>query len=442
MIERASLPTASDDNFAAASRYAMEETYAATRRPVEHASTLIPDAYRDANYHAEELIRLWARSWVCVGYECQVEQPGNVLVTHCGDQSILVTRDKSGVLHAFFNVCRHRGSQLLPADTHCSVIRCPYHSWGYSLKGDLLGAPYFQGHDVPPHAAERFRNRAEDQGAFCKDDHGLLPVRIERWGGMVFVNCDPSAACLTEWLGDLADRYPRHPLEELQLVRRKSYTIAANWKLVAENFIEYYHLPWVHPELCNVSGFENHHRCQGPGMYTGMCTSPWTPAPDVVRLDLPVFPELNSIERESIYFHLIFPNIALWIFPNHLVTLLLRPQQVGVTVESMDMLVHPSVLNGRDIDDRLDEMFAFWDMVNRQDIGIVEQVQSGLQTTAYTGGRMCFEFEEPVHRFQNMVIDRMLAIDRIAPGDRPLPPTQIAIPGTSESESDLRSTAL
>jgi choline monooxygenase len=97
------------------------------------------------------------------------------------------------------------------------------------------------------------------------------------------------------------------------------------------------------------------------------------------------------------------------------VTLLYRPDGVGRTIEYLDMLVHPETLEkGRD---RVDEVFEFWAMVNRQDIEIVERVQRGLSTAPYPGGRMCYEFEEPIHRFQNMVIDRMLGLDRIPPGD-------------------------
>lgn len=397
--------------------YLDPETYRLTRLPVDKATTLIPDAYRSDEFHQLEAQRLWHRSWQCVGYVSQVREPGDVTVVSVGNDSLMIARDKTNEIHAFYNVCRHRGVKLLSKSTHCSVIRCPYHSWGYSLDGRLLGAPYFQGLDVPPQALERFRNRAEAEGDFCKEDHGLLPVRLDTWGGLLFVNLSGDARPLEEWLGDLPQRFCRYPLDELQLVRRKEYKIAANWKLVAENFMEYYHLPTVHPELCNVSGFDNHHRFQGPGMYTGMCTSPLTVDPETVRLDLPAFSGLNATEAESVYFIMLFPNIALWVFPNHLLTLLFRPEHTAITLEHMDMLVHPSILEDPDNEEQLDHIMEFWDLVNLQDVDIVQSVQQGLTSSAYQGGRMCYEFEEPVHRFQNMVIDRMLGIEHIPPGD-------------------------
>lgn len=404
----------SDRSAIAETDYCAAQTYASSRLPVSEASTLIPDAYRDDRFYRTEIERLWSRSWVCVGYECQVKNAGDVLTAEVAGQSLLVVRDKQDRLHAFHNVCRHRGAKLVDEKTtRCSVIRCPYHSWGYGLDGTLLGAPYFQGLDVPPGAAEQFRMRAEEAGKFCKKDYGLLSVPIDCWGGMLFVNLDGGAGPLSRWIGDLADRYARYPFDQLQLVRRKAYSIKANWKLVAENFMEYYHLPWVHPELCNISGFKNHHRCQGPGMYTGMCTSPLSVDPDTVKLDLPTFSGLNDTEAQSAYFILLFPNVAIWLFPNHMLTLLYQPTGARSTLEHMDMLVIPSQLD----DTKLDHVFEFWDMVNQQDIEIVERVQEGLLSTAYPGGRMCYDFEEPVHRFQNMVIDRMVGIDRIPPGD-------------------------
>lgn len=403
--------------------YTREETYQATRRPVQLATTLIPDAYRSASFYEIEQARVFARGWVCVGYTSQIQEPGAVFQATVTDQSILIVRDRANQLRAFYNVCRHRGSMLITEDGKHEVIRCPYHSWGYGLDGRLLGAPYFKGLDVPTEQRAFFD--MSEAREFRKEDYGLLPVAVANWGCFVFVNLDPQARPLSEWLGDLPDRYTRYPLHELQLVRRRPFQIKANWKLIAENFMEYYHLPWVHPELCNISGFKDHYRYQGPGMYTGMCTSPLSRDPSTVSFDLPVMPGLNATEAQSAYWVLLFPNLALFLLPNHLFTLLYRPDGPGHTLESADLLVHPQALVEPDAEAKIDAILSFWGMVNQQDIAAVERVQQGLQTKAYPGGRMCYHFEEPIHRFQNMVIDRMVGIDRIPPGD-PSNPTEVA----------------
>ncbi len=391
------------------------DTYRATRRPVELASTLEPDAYRSVEFFERERERVLARSWVCVGYTSQVASPGDTFVSAAAGQSLVVTRDKAGRLHAFHNVCRHRGSVLCTEDGRRDVIRCPYHAWGYALDGRCLGTPYFKGLDVPEAQKAAF-DTSEAKG-FRKEDHGLLEVRLETWGCLIFVNLDAEARPLAEWLGDLPARLTGFPLDTLVLADRRRYDVRANWKLIAENFMEYYHLPWVHPELCNVSGFDDHYRFQGPGMYTGMVTWPLSTSPSTVDLDLPPMPGLPPEPARTGYWFWVFPNLALFLLPNHLFTLLLQPDSPTTTIEWADMLVHPSVLAAPEAPSKVTAIHDFGAKVNDQDIRVVEGVQQGLRSRAYPGGRMCFRFEEPVHRFQNMVIDLMLGERRLPPGD-------------------------
>jgi choline monooxygenase len=392
-----------------------EATYAPTRGSVESATTLIPEAYRSSDFYKVEEENVFGRAWVCVGYTSQVRAPGDTFPTTVAGQPLFVTRDRGGRLHAFYNICRHRGSLLVAEARHCDVIRCPYHSWGYALDGRLLGAPYFKELDVSD--AEKSRFELADADRLRKEDLGLLPVRVESWGCFLFVNLDPDAPPLREWLGDLPDRLARFPLDQLQFVRRRDFLVEANWKLIAENFMEYYHLPWVHPELCNISGFKDHYRYQGPGMYTGMCTSPLSRDASTMSFDLPIMPGLERFEAQSAFWFLVFPNVALFLLPDHLFTLLLQPDGPQRTVEIAGMLVHPDALNDPQAEAKVDRVLSFWSMVNDQDIKAVEGVQKGLQVRAYPGGRLCYRFEEPIHRFQNLVIDRMTGINRVPAGD-------------------------
>ena len=399
----------------ACGHFCSEDTYRCTRQPIDLAHTLNPDAYRSQEYHAAERDAVFARSWVCVGYTSQLREPGATLVTTVADQPILLTCDHSGQINAFYNVCRHRGSMLIAADGTQKVIRCPYHSWGYSLSGELLGAPYFAPEEHPADAAAC---GVRDMQAFRKEDYGLLRVRVATWGCFIFVNLDSDARSLEDWLGDLPQRLANYPLDELVLHQRKTFEVEANWKLVAENFMEYYHLPWVHPELNTVSTLDNHQRFQGPGMYTSMCTRPLTVAnlpidPGV----LPDIPGISEVDARTAYWVLIVPNIALFLLPHHLFTLVLKPDGIGRTIEYADLLVHSRSLESAGAESQIDAIFQFWDLVNRQDIAAVERVQRGLQARAYQGGRMCFQFEESIHRFQNIVIDLMTGQQRTPPGD-------------------------
>jgi phenylpropionate dioxygenase-like ring-hydroxylating dioxygenase large terminal subunit len=332
---------------------------------------------------------------------------------------VFVTRNHDGQLRGFHNVCRHRATRLL--DGACSVgrnrkIRCPYHGWTYDLDGKCLGTPLFEGSDVPPDQQGVF-DMSTVKG-FDKADYGLFPVRVEAWGFLIFVNLDPQAAPLADQLGDLPDRLAGHRLEQWRAQRRRRYDVAANYKLIGENFMEYYHLPWVHPELIRVSRLADHYRWQGRGMYTGMCTTPISPNSASGGWEgLAPTPGLSQADTTAARFMWLFPSTAIAVLPNHAFVLFARPEGPARTMEETVILTHPDSVRDADASNGLDQLERFWDLVNRQDLEIVERVQQGVTSPAYTGGRMCYRFEEPLHRFQNMIIDRMVGIDRVPAGD-------------------------
>ena len=397
-----------------------EETYAATRLPVDLASSLIPDAYVSEEFRELERERVFARSWVPVCIAGEVAEPGSFVVVNLAGRSLIVCRDRDGGLRAHHNVCRHRGTQLV-AEERGRVERffqCPYHAWAYGLDGACLGTPLFTPEAGIP---DDQRGAFDTSGvtAFDKADYGLHPVRVAAWGCLVFVCLDPDTPSLESELGDLPERLAGYRLEEQRLLRRVDYEIAANWKLVGENFMEYYHLPWVHPGLVKVSPLKDHHRWQGEGMYVGFCTSPIAAnTEDGGWQGLPALHSLEKDDATSARFAWLFPNVALNALPNHTFVMLTRPTATGHTEETTYLLAHPDAIDASaDAEADVDGLLAFWDEVNREDIGIVERVQLGLGDPAFTGGRLCYRFEESVHRFQNMVVDRMLGIRRVPPGD-------------------------
>jgi len=395
-----------------------ESTYRATRLPVDLASTLIPDAYTSAEFHALEQERVFGTAWVPVCVTDEVREPGAFVVVEVGGRSLIVCRNRDGALRAHHNVCRHRGSRLVSEPGRVErFFQCPYHAWAYDLDGTCLGTPLFTPEAGIPEEQHAMFDMSEVK-AFDRADHGLHPARAAEWGCLVFVCLDPSAPELEDELGDLPGRLDGYRLSEHRLVRTVEYTIGANWKLVAENFMEYYHLPWVHPGLVKVSPMSAHHRWQGAGMYMGFCTSPIASNTEEGGWQgLPAMTGLDADDAESARFAWVFPSVAVNALPNHTFLLLTRPLSADATAEVAYLLVPPESQTLPEADGAVEELIAFWDGVNREDIAIVERVQRGLADPAYTGGRMCYRFEEPVHRFQNMVIDRMLGIRRVPTGD-------------------------
>ena len=396
------------------------DTYKHTRAPVELALTLIPEAYTDHDFYRIEQERVFGNSWVAVGCTSQVQNGGDALVVKVAGQSIIITRNKAGKLRGFYNVCRHRGARML--DRGCSKlkagrIRCPYHSWAYDLNGDCIGTPLFDGSDIPDDQQGIFDMGGVAQ--FDRADYGLFPVRVASWGYLIFVNLNDDALPLATQLGDLPARCANYQLDEWQMVREKEFIFRANYKLVGENFMEYYHLPWVHPELIKVSRMEDHYRWQGPGMYTGMTTWPIAQnSGDGGWLGLPPLSGLAGTNRASARFIWLFPNVALNIMPNHSFVMITKPDGPARTVEQTYILCHPESLAADGAQTELDQLVEFWTLVNEQDIDIVERVQEGLSMKPYRGGRMCYHFEEPLHRYQNMVIDKMVGVARVPAGDK------------------------
>jgi choline monooxygenase len=401
--------------------FTREETYAATRLPVDLASTLIPDAYTSPEFFVLELDAVFGRSWVPVCVTDEVAEPGSYVVVDVAGRSLIVCRNRDGELRAHHNVCRHRGTRICSESGRVDrFFQCPYHAWAYDLDGACLGTPLFTPEaGIPPDQEAAFDMSGVVE--FDKADHGLYSARVDSWGCLVFVCLDPEAPALADELGDLPERLAGPRLAEHRLLRRVEYDIHANWKLVAENFMEYYHLPWVHPGLVKVSPLKAHYRWQGTGMYVGFCTSPiaantagggWQ--------GLPALSTLDDDDASSARFVWLFPNLALNVLPNHTFVMLARPTEAGRTEEVTYLLAHPESIAaaGSSLEDDVESLLAFWDEVNREDIAIVERVQQGVSDPAYTGGRMCYRFEESVHRFQNMIIDRMLGIRRVPAGDQ------------------------
>ena len=402
--------------------YTKMDTYRQIRLPIDKASTLIPDAYTSDNFFALEQEKIFSNSWVAVGCLPKVRKQGDILVTEVAGRSILVVRGKKNKLMAFYNVCRHRGSKLLNESCNIKRIRCPYHGWVYGLDGECLGTSIFQnGKNFDNETVKSYTDH------FDKKKYGLYPVSVRSWGFLIFVNLNMGTfngiseeeitAGFKEWLGDLPLKFQSHVLEKWLISNEKNYDVASNYKLIEENFMEYYHLPFVHPELSNVSRVEDHHRCQGKGMYTGMLTTPVSRDVDSVWLNLPTVQGLDKQHLKVAYHICIFPNVTITILPNHAFCMITDPIRANQTIERTFLLTPPGTLANKSHIKMFLELVKFWDIINTQDLGIVERVQEGLSNTAFTGGPMSLKFEEPLHRYQNWVADRMCGIHRVPQGD-------------------------
>jgi Rieske 2Fe-2S family protein len=287
-------------------------------------------------------------------------------------ESVIIIRAQEG-LRAHLNLCRHRGSRLLCGEgEQRGAIRCPYHAWAYSLDGELLASPFVDAAEVPPEA------------------HRLHRVGLAQWGGFLFVHLSPERAerfgeTLEAQLGPVPERLARYPLEALRTTHSMRYEVAANWKVLLENYNECYHCANVHPELCKVvpafkqNGGANLEWERGVPHRDGA----WTFTQSGTSARAP-FPGLNEDERVRHKGELIYPNFMLSLCADHVAAYSLWPRGPEKTEVACDFLFHPEAMASPDFDHT--DATEFWDIVNRQDWRICESVQAGMRSRAFRFG--------------------------------------------------------
>ena len=339
--------------------------------------TLPAAAYLDDDVLAWERRHLFSGAWVFVG---RAEELGLGLgaagarrALEVGDDRVLLVRGDDGRLRGFFNVCRHRGHELAACGTtsiHRS-IHCPYHGWRYGLDGTLVSMPRFE---APP--------------GFAPADHGLVRVAVEEWHGWVLVNVDGDAPPVGEFLAGIEEVVERYEPERLVVAATHRYEIAANWKVVAENYQECFHCPNIHPELCRVSPPASGVNYVG---HDGMWVGGWMELkPHAVTMSLDgssgavPLRGLDDDARRRIEYLGLLPNLLLSLHPDYVMTHRLEPLTPGRTFLECQWLFAPEAVAA----EGFDPGFAadFWDLTNRQDWAACEGVQRGLASRGYRQG--------------------------------------------------------
>ncbi|HEX2234885.1 MAG TPA: aromatic ring-hydroxylating dioxygenase subunit alpha [Actinomycetota bacterium] len=364
------------------------EALAAVLMPFGHSYTLPADAYTSEDVFEWESTAFFEGAWVCVGRASALEQPGNRRAVRVGSEGVLLVRDADGRLNGFYNVCRHRGHELLEAGACDSgrVIRCPYHAWVYGLDGTLRGAPRFS-----------------DRTGFDRSDYPLIPARVHEWHGWVFVNASGNAEPFEDYVGNLEDLVAAHEPERLVAAVSHEYTIDANWKIVTENYHECYHCPSIHPELCRVSPPDSGYGLEPSGAWAGGTMELMADAETMSLSGASEGAVLRGLDdrlrREVLYFGL-FPNLLISLHPDYVMTHRIDPVAPGRSRIECEWLFPPEAFAR----EGFDPSYAsdFWDLTNKQDWAACEAVQRGAGTRGYRQGPLA-SAESEVYQFLTMV---------------------------------------
>jgi Rieske 2Fe-2S family protein len=352
---------------------------AAALEPFGRSRTLPAAAYTDPAVLAWERRHLFARAWTCVGRTEDLRSGANrQRALTVGDVGVLLT-DDGDRLRAFGNVCRHRGHELLPsgATAERPAVVCPYHGWAYRLDGSLAAAAGMR-----------------DSPGFQNADHGLVEVPVATWHGWIFVNAAGGAPPLPVYLGAVTGLVAPYRPEHLRPAATHTYEVAANWKVIVENYHECYHCPLIHPELCKVSPPSSGANWDLPGAWVGG------------EMDLREHAETMSLDgrsggrfidgapRRTVRYVGLLPNLLISAHPDYVMTHLLTPLAPDRT--TVECTWH--------LPDGADPAYAvdFWDVTNREDWAACESVQRGLASPHYRPGPLA-PGEDAVYQWITLV---------------------------------------
>lgn len=370
--------------------------YAAVRRPLDEAGHLPAWCYTSEAFYRREVETIFRKEWIFLGRADHIPNPGDYFTIEHTGVPLIILRDRQGQLRAFANSCRHRGAKLLEGEGHCaSHIACPYHSWSYALDGRLAAAPGMQG----------IKN-------FDLREHGLVPVRLETWGGFLFINFDNAASGLLSYLGDLTTILESYDFSSMICTHRRPYELHCNWKLPVENGLEDYHTATVHRASIGAQTIEV---LEGEGNWeVGFFESAQSIGTlPGENLKLPWIPTLKGRARQGTHFVLILPCGKIACTQDGIFYSQLYPRGPTRTDLIVGFAYPRSTAARPDFETTVAKYYHRCDVSIPEDNEIAEVQQRGLSSPLAQPSRVSLR-EPIVNYFANWVLDRVLSDPRKA----------------------------
>jgi choline monooxygenase len=342
------------------------------------ASTIPSSYYTERDVLPREQRNVFATTWQFIGRAEQVREPGQFFTAGIAGEPLLIVRGNDGVLRALSNVCRHRAGPVARGEGRRPVLQCGYHGWTYSLDGRLAVTPEFEGVEC-----------------FDRSSVALPQFRIEEWNGLLFVNLDPSAPSLSDFLGEMLHDMPGHDYSGFRLAARKEWEVGCNWKVYVDNYLEGYHVPMVHPALNREIDYK---------AYETVLAS------HRVLQHAPVRPESAQLysqasgEPNASYYWL-FPNIMLNLYEQQLQLNVVIPETIDRTVVRFEWFALDAGAEFA-LDPHFQALLELTEIVQAEDAGICEVVQGNLGSSAYRPGPYSPLRETGVHHFHRLMLAR------------------------------------
>lgn len=349
--------------------------------PLERAKTIPSSWYFDRDIYSLECKAIFGATWQMVGRADQVADAGEYLTTEIAGEPILVIRDEKLTLRAFFNVCRHKATVVLPERCgKVSKLRCRYHGWTYDLAGKLRGTPEFDG--------------VQD---FCKEDFGLAEIGVAIWGPHVWVHLDPPGQTLEDFLAPLPQWAGDRGLDKLKFCGTHEYTLNCNWKVYVDNYLDGgYHVNTVHPSLAGVLDYSQYKTVTHGN--TSVQTSPLVPnSADATTTK-------TRTGKEAAYWW-VMPNYMLNLYEGVMDTNLVLP--LGPEKCKVIFDFYFADTEGELAEQYIKDSISVANQVQEEDMLICEEVQRGLNSRSYSTGRFSVKRETAAYYFHQLLAERL-----------------------------------
>ncbi len=368
------------------------ELLEAAGRPFTDARAMPPGVYTSADFLAREMEAIFAREWVCVGRSSRLAEVGDYLTYELAGQPVVVLRDKEG-LRAFSNVCLHRMSTLLEGTGNRRAIVCPYHAWTYGLDGRLRGAPFM----------------SETTG-FCKEDYALPAIRCEEWLGWIYITLDKDRPSVASALGGLEAMIAPYQMENYVECFRETHVWDTNWKVLAENFMESYHLPVCHADTVGGHSKLEEMECP-PGLAAFNYHWITKEASLAIGNAHPDNTRLEGRWRKTTALLALYPSHLITLTPGYFWYLSLHPRGPGQVEILFGGGLSPEFMADPRADDYVTSLKSLLDAVNLEDRGCTEKVFRGLSADAARAGHLSY-LERPIYDFMHYIAERVGGFDR------------------------------
>lgn len=332
---------------------------------------------------------IFSEEWLCVGREEKVANKGDYFTVKFGNEPVVVVRDQKGEVRAFLNICRHRGARIAQGAGNTRTLVCGYHCWTYTLAGDLI---------VVPGTPDPMIGAAD----FDRSKYGLLPVRLEKWQGFLFINFSSSAPPLSEWVGGLSDFLANYRLSKMVVHKELSYDVNVNWKVFVENTMESYHAGFVHRKFLSPDVDQGWQFLSTDGPFEAMYS-------DKSIMDfgnLPPMEGLDDRQRAGLFHIWVHPNLTVHVSSTYMTF----RQYIPVNTETMRIqytwCFHPETMAHPEFPAVVENYYRKSIDILTEDIDYVPVVQEGLRARNNQQGRYS-PTEYIVHKVAKYVIEKV-----------------------------------